>query len=247
MTAERPPDGAGRAVVLLSQVLADEINAGYQGMHDVEVRARRARGKLAASRASAPKKPPAFLRLDPADDRVLVVNRERARQGAHELIMAKRSRAGRRITAAHDQRPLRRTRKAVDDVLIVMTTRFDDAGATTFSVKKRVLELWRATCKNNLSSSPVSFGSPKISRGQTGTRGWRHEWSGRATPGLASARPAHAHTDSNVSAASASEAPALEATRRRRPRPRAAVPRHRVDRRGRVEPVPAVLTRVLTR
>ena len=32
------PKRRGEQVVILSQVLADEINAGYQGMHDVEVR-----------------------------------------------------------------------------------------------------------------------------------------------------------------------------------------------------------------
>ena len=33
------PTSPGQEVVILSQVLADEVNAGYQGMHDLEVRA----------------------------------------------------------------------------------------------------------------------------------------------------------------------------------------------------------------
>ena len=84
------PTVEGEQVVLLSQVLADEINAGYQGMHDVEVRSvngervrnlRQLKKRVEDARG-------AFLRLDLADDRVLVVNREEAEK-AHARIMAK--------------------------------------------------------------------------------------------------------------------------------------------------------------
>ena len=84
------PTAEGEQVVLLSQVLADEINAGYQGMHDVEVRAvngRRVRN-LRALKSAVESAAGAFLRLDLADDRVLVVNREEADR-AHARIMAK--------------------------------------------------------------------------------------------------------------------------------------------------------------
>ena len=55
----------GEQVVLLSQVLADEINAGYQGMHDVEVRAVNGERVENSVPPSAPpsKKPPARFRL----------------------------------------------------------------------------------------------------------------------------------------------------------------------------------------
>ena len=84
------PTVEGEQVVLLSQVLADEINAGYQGMHDVEVwsvngervrNLRQLKKRVEDARG-------AFLRLDLADDRVLVVNREEAEK-AHARIMAK--------------------------------------------------------------------------------------------------------------------------------------------------------------
>ena len=84
------PTAEGEQVVLLSQVLADEINAGYQGMHDVEVRAvngRRVRN-LRALKSAVESAAGEFLRLDLADDRVLVVNREEADR-AHARIMAK--------------------------------------------------------------------------------------------------------------------------------------------------------------
>ena len=84
------PTVEGEQVVLLSQVLADEINAGYQGMHDVEVRAvngRRVRN-LRALKSAVESAAGEFLRLDLADDRVLVVNREEADR-AHARIMAK--------------------------------------------------------------------------------------------------------------------------------------------------------------
>jgi hypothetical protein len=80
----------GEQVVLLSQVLADEINAGYQGMHDLEVRCvdgERVRNlkelKRAVETATGE-----YLRLDLADDRVLVVNRKEANE-AHARIMLK--------------------------------------------------------------------------------------------------------------------------------------------------------------
>ena len=77
-------------VVLLSQVLSDEINQGYQGMHDLEVkeidgvRIKNLRElRRAVESASG-----TFIRLDLADDRVLVVNRMEA-NAAHQRIMAK--------------------------------------------------------------------------------------------------------------------------------------------------------------
>jgi S1-C subfamily serine protease len=84
------PTVEGEQVVLLSQVLADEINAGYQGMHDVEVRSvngERVRN-LRQLKERVENAGGAFLRLDLADDRVLVVNREEADK-AHARIMAK--------------------------------------------------------------------------------------------------------------------------------------------------------------
>ena len=90
------PTVEGEQVVLLSQVLADEINAGYQGMHDVEVRAvngQRVRN-LRALKSAVESAAGAFLRLDLADDRVLVVNREEADK-AHARIMAKHRVPGR--------------------------------------------------------------------------------------------------------------------------------------------------------
>ena len=84
------PTVEGEQVVLLSQVLADEINAGYQGMHDVEVRS--VNGERVRNLRQLKKRVEdaggAFLRLDLADDRVLVVNREEAEK-AHARIMAK--------------------------------------------------------------------------------------------------------------------------------------------------------------
>ena len=84
--AERP----GQQVVILSQVLADEVNAGYQGMHDLEVRS--VNGKrvhnLRELRDAVEGAEGAFLRLDFVDDRVLVVNRAEA-EAAHARIMAK--------------------------------------------------------------------------------------------------------------------------------------------------------------
>ena len=78
-------------MVILSQVLADEINAGYQGMHDVEVRrvnGREVRNLAALAEAVEAGRGDAFLRVDFADDRVLVVGRREAEE-AHERIMAK--------------------------------------------------------------------------------------------------------------------------------------------------------------
>jgi S1-C subfamily serine protease len=90
------PTVPGEQVVLLSQVLADEINAGYQGMHDVEVRAVNGERveNLKALKSAVEKATGAFLRLDLADDRVLVVNREEADK-AHARIMAKHRVPGR--------------------------------------------------------------------------------------------------------------------------------------------------------
>ena len=90
------PTVPGEQVVLLSQVLADEINAGYQGMHDVEVRAVNGERveNLKALKRAVEKASGAFLRLDLADDRVLVVNREEADK-AHTRIMAKHRVPGR--------------------------------------------------------------------------------------------------------------------------------------------------------
>ena len=81
---------AGEQVVLLSQVLADEINAGYQGMHDLEVRAVNGEKikNLKELRHLIERASGEFLRLDLADDRVLVVNRKEANK-AHGRIMAK--------------------------------------------------------------------------------------------------------------------------------------------------------------
>ena len=77
-------------MVILSQVLADEVNAGYQGMHDLEVRS--VNGKrvhnLRELRDAVEGAEGAFLRLDFVDDRVLVVNRAEA-EAAHARIMAK--------------------------------------------------------------------------------------------------------------------------------------------------------------
>ena len=90
------PTVPGEQVVLLSQVLADEINAGYQGMHDVEVRAVNGERveNLKALKRAVEKATGAFLRLDLADDRVLVVNREEAEK-THARIMAKHRVPGR--------------------------------------------------------------------------------------------------------------------------------------------------------
>jgi hypothetical protein len=90
------PTVPGEQVVLLSQVLADEINAGYQGMHDVEVRAVNGERveNLKALKRAVEKASGAFLRLDLADDRVLVVNREEADK-AHTRIMTKHRVPGR--------------------------------------------------------------------------------------------------------------------------------------------------------
>jgi hypothetical protein len=90
------PTVPGEQVVLLSQVLADEINAGYQGMHDVEVRAVNGERveNLKALKRAVENATGAFLRLDLADDRVLVVNREEAEK-AHARIMAKHRVPGR--------------------------------------------------------------------------------------------------------------------------------------------------------
>lgn len=84
--AERP----GQQVVILSQVLADEVNAGYQGMHDLEVRSVNGRRvhNLRELRDAVEGAEGAFLRLDFVDDRVLVVNRAEA-EAAHARIMAK--------------------------------------------------------------------------------------------------------------------------------------------------------------
>ena len=85
------PKRRGEQVVILSQVLADEINAGYQGMHDVEVRrvnGREVRNLAALAEAVEAGRGDAFLRVDFADDRVLVVGRREAEE-AHERIMAK--------------------------------------------------------------------------------------------------------------------------------------------------------------
>ena len=73
----------------MSQVLADEVNAGYQGMHDLEVRA--VNGKVVSSLRELKgeiEKAPEFLRLDFVNDRVLVISREEAER-AHGRIMAK--------------------------------------------------------------------------------------------------------------------------------------------------------------
>ena len=83
------PTSAGQEVVILSQVLADEVNAGYQGMHDLEVRA--VNGKCVSSLRELKgeiEKAPEFLRLDFVNDRVLVISREEAER-AHGRIMAK--------------------------------------------------------------------------------------------------------------------------------------------------------------
>jgi S1-C subfamily serine protease len=83
------PTRAGQEVVILSQVLADEVNAGYQGMHDLEVRA--VNGKVVSSLRELKaeiEKAPEFLRLDFVNDRVLVISREEAER-AHGRIMAK--------------------------------------------------------------------------------------------------------------------------------------------------------------
>ena len=83
------PTSAGQEVVILSQVLADEVNAGYQGMHDLEVRA--VNGKVVSSLRELKaeiEKAPEFLRLDFVNDRVLVISREEAER-AHGRIMAK--------------------------------------------------------------------------------------------------------------------------------------------------------------
>ena len=83
---ERP----GQQVVILSQVLADEVNAGYQGMHDLEVRSVNGRRvhNLRELRDAVEGAEGAFLRLDFVDDRVLVVSRAEA-EAAHARIMAK--------------------------------------------------------------------------------------------------------------------------------------------------------------
>ena len=83
------PTSEGQEVVILSQVLADEVNAGYQGMHDLEVRA--VNGKVVSSLRELKaeiEKAPEFLRLDFVNDRVLVISREEAER-AHGRIMAK--------------------------------------------------------------------------------------------------------------------------------------------------------------
>jgi|AntAceMinimDraft_1070359.scaffolds.fasta_scaffold49443_2 hypothetical protein len=80
----------GEQVVILSQVLADEINAGYQGMQDVEVR--KVDGEvvrsLRALRAAVERARGQFLRLDLQDNKVLVMDLKEAR-AAHDRIMAK--------------------------------------------------------------------------------------------------------------------------------------------------------------
>lgn len=88
------PTSPGQEVVILSQVLADEVNAGYQGMHDLEVRAVNGREvkSLRELKAEVEKgtgaKGGKFLRLDFVNDRVLVISREEAER-AHGRIMAK--------------------------------------------------------------------------------------------------------------------------------------------------------------
>ena len=83
------PTSEGQEVVILSQVLADEVNAGYQGMHDLEVLA--VNGNVVSSLRELKveiEKAPEFLRLDFVNDRVLVIAREEA-ELAHGRIMAK--------------------------------------------------------------------------------------------------------------------------------------------------------------
>lgn len=81
---------AGEEVVVLSQVLADEVNAGYQGMQDVEVKKvdgkdirsmRQLKEAVEGARGE-------FLRVDLRDRKVLVLNLKEARE-AHDRIMAK--------------------------------------------------------------------------------------------------------------------------------------------------------------
>lgn len=71
-------------------MLADEINAGYQGMQDVEVN--KVDGKEIRSmrqlKAAVEGATGEFLRLDLQDTKVLVVNLREARE-AHARIMAK--------------------------------------------------------------------------------------------------------------------------------------------------------------
>ena len=78
------PTSPGQEVVILSQVLADEVNAGYQGMHDLEVRAVNGREvkslrelKAEVERGTGAKGEK-FLRLDFVNDRVLVISTEEA-------------------------------------------------------------------------------------------------------------------------------------------------------------------------
>ena len=87
------PTSPGQEVVILSQVLADEVNAGYQGMHDLADRAVNGREvkslrelKVEVERAGGEREK--FLRLDFVNDRVLVISTEEAER-AHGRIMAK--------------------------------------------------------------------------------------------------------------------------------------------------------------
>jgi len=88
--AQEIQEKEGEQVVILSQVLADEINAGYQGMQDVEVR--KVDGEvvrsLRALRAAVERARGQFLRLDLQDNKVLVMDLKEAR-AAHDRIMAK--------------------------------------------------------------------------------------------------------------------------------------------------------------
>jgi len=72
----------GQQVVMLSQVLADEINAGYQGMHDVEVKGVNGTQvhNLRELKAAIEGAIGEFLRLDLVDERVLVVNMQEAQE-----------------------------------------------------------------------------------------------------------------------------------------------------------------------